>query len=118
MYDILFYKDKNGNEPIKDYLYELKRKSLTSKNNRIMVEKILTYIKILEEYGTLAGLPHIGYLGDNLWELRPLNQRILFFYWKDKTYVLLSYFTKKTQKTPRSEIQKAHRIMKVFLDRN
>lgn len=26
MYEIVFYKDKKGNEPIKDYIYELSQK--------------------------------------------------------------------------------------------
>ena len=35
MYEVIFYKDSQGKEPIKEYLDELKQKSLTSKNDRI-----------------------------------------------------------------------------------
>ena len=45
--------------------------------------------------------------GENKGELRPGNNRVLFFYHKDDTYVLLHQFRKKTQKTPRREIDKA-----------
>ena len=44
---------------------------------------------------------------EDIWELRPGRNRVLFFYHKDDTYVLLHHFLKKTQKTPRREIEKA-----------
>ena len=31
----------------------------------------------------------------------------MFFYFKDNTFVLLHYFRKKTQKTPRREVERA-----------
>ena len=47
------------------------------------------------------------HLVENIYELRPGNNRILFFYFTESTYVLLHYFRKKTQKTPLREIEKA-----------
>ena len=44
-----------------------------------------------------------------------MNNRMLFFYWKDDTFVLLHYFVKKTQKTPDREIEQAPRNLKSFL---
>jgi phage-related protein len=46
-------------------------------------------------------------LGDGIWELRPGNNRVFYFYFKDDTYVLLHHFRKRTQKTPRRELIKA-----------
>ena len=54
----------------------------------------------------------------DIWELRPLKDRIFFFYWKDNTFILLHYFIKKTQKTPQREIEQAKRNLKDFLDRS
>ena len=47
------------------------------------------------------------HLEEDIWELRPGHNRVLFFYHKDNTYVLLHHFRNKTQKTPRREIDKA-----------
>ena len=47
------------------------------------------------------------HLEEDIWELRPGNNRVLYFYHRDDTYVLLHQFRKKTQKTPRREIEKA-----------
>jgi phage-related protein len=118
MYEVIFYKDTKGNEPIKEYLYELKRQSLTSKRDRIVMEKILAYLKAMQDYGTCAGYPVMKHLEGDLWELRPLSNRIIFFYWKDDIFVLLHHFIKKTRKTPVREIEQARRNLKDFLERS
>jgi len=43
----------------------------------------------------------------DIWELRPINGRILFAGWVNGSFILLHHFMKKTQKTPRKEIDKA-----------
>jgi len=40
MYEVIFYKDSQGREPIKEYLYELKQKSLTSKSDRVVLREL------------------------------------------------------------------------------
>ena len=54
---------------------------------------------------------------DEIWELRPLRDRILFVAWVDGSFVLLHHFVKKTQKTPRREIEKAKRELKDLKER-
>ena len=50
MHKIYFYKDRNGNEPVFEYLKELASKK--DKNSRINANKIGDYIEILSRYGT------------------------------------------------------------------
>ena len=107
MHEIYFYKDRNGNEPVKEYILELGSKK--DKDSRIKYNKIRDYIKALSEYGTQLGEPYIKHLDGAIWELRPIRDRILFVGWKDGSYVLLHQFMKKTQKTPAREIEKAKR---------
>lgn len=107
MHKIYFYKDANGNEPVLDYLRKLSCSK--GKDSRIKLNKIQDYIQILSEYGVGAGEPYIKYLEDDIWELRPLRDRILFVGWLDGGYILLHYFQKKTRKTPKREIEKAKR---------
>lgn len=116
MYSIKFYKDKNGKEPLKEYLQELACK--TDKDSRINFNKIRDYIKILSEYGVSVGEPYVKHLMDEIWELRPLRNRILFFAFDGESYVLLSHFIKKTQKTPKQEIEKAKRLMNNYFEEN
>ena len=115
MHTIYFYKDKNGNEPVLDYMRELV--SQKSKDSRIKLNKLNDYIELLSQYGTRAGEPYIKHLEDEIWELRPLRDRILFVAWLDGSFVLLHHFAKKTQKTPRREIEKAKRELKDLKER-
>lgn len=107
MHKIYFYKDTNGKQPVLDYLKKLA--ALKGKENRIKLNKIQDYIQILSQYGTAAGEPYLKHLEGDIWELRPLRDRILFVGWDNDAYVLLHYFMKKTQKTPKREIEKAKR---------
>lgn len=117
MFEILFYKDKNGKSEIIDYLDELNVKAKVSKDAKINREKILTYLKALSEYGTRIGNPFVKHIDGSIWELRPLKNRIFFFYWKDNNFVLLHYYIKKSQKAPIKEIDKARSNLKDFLKR-
>ncbi len=118
MYEVYFYQDKNGEEPVKNYLNDLKEKSLHSKEDRIKFNKIDQYIEILRMYGTSAGEPYMKHLEGEIWELRPLRDRILFFYYEKDAFILLSCFMKKTQKTPKREIAKAKKRMHDFKKRS
>ena len=68
--------------------------------------------------GSRAGEKYMKHIEGDIWELRPLENRIMYAYWKDDTFVLLHHFKKKTQKTPKSEIQIAKNNLKDFLERN
>ena len=116
MYSIKFYRDKRGNEPVREYLEELRTKS--DKNSKINLDKMNDYIQALSEYGTRLGKPFTEHLDGDIWELRPLRNRILFFGFDGNSFVLLSHFIKKTQKTPKREIEKAKRLMKDYIERS
>lgn len=117
MFKIAFYKDRAGNEPIVEYIRALNDKAKTSKEHRIVLKKILEYFEVLSQYGTRAGVPYVKHIESALWELRPCNDRIFFFYWKDDTFVMLHHFVKKTQKTPVREIEQAKRNLADFMER-
>ena len=116
LYKVEFYKDKDGKEPVKEYIIKLSEKN--DKNSRINLNKIRDYVKILSEYGTRAGEPYVKHLDGEIWELRPLRNRILFFGYDGNRIILLSHFIKKTQKTPRREIDKAQRLMNNYTERS
>ena len=66
----------------------------------------------LSIYGLSLGEPYIKHLDKEIWELRPIRDRILFASLYNNKFILLSIFMKQTQKTPKNEIEKA----KKFLD--
>lgn len=107
MYHVHYYKDKNGNCPIADYINELKGKH--DKDSRIKLQKIYEYLVYLRKEGKQAGEPYVKRLDGEIWELRPLRDRFLFATWDGKSFILLHRFMKKTRKTPPGEIKQAKR---------
>ena len=117
MYKIVFYQNEKGISEIKNYIDEL-NENKDNKDNRVRLKKLITYIDLLSEEGLSLGMPYIKHIEDDIWELRPLRDRILFAYFDNNKFVLLTYFMKKTQKTPRKEIEKAKRLLKEYKGRN
>lgn len=115
MYEIYFYRDKNGKEPVKEYLIKLSNNN--DKDSRINLNKIRDYIKILQMYGTRAGEPFVKHIEGDIWELRPLKNRILFVGWVNNNFILLHHFVKNTKRTPKKEIEKAKSNMIDFIKR-
>lgn len=72
----------------------------------------------MEDNGTRLGENITKYLGNDIWELRPGRNRVLYFFYKNDTFILLHHFLKKTQKTPKRELDKAINEMNDYLERN
>lgn len=107
MYNVEFYEKPNGESELWNYLEELREKSSTSKDARIQYKQIALYIQLLQDNGTRLQDNITKHIDDGIWELRPGNNRVFYFFFKDDTFVLLHHFQKKSQKTPRREIEKA-----------
>jgi phage-related protein len=88
-------------------LEELRLKAATNKDARIQYKQISLYIQLLQDNGTRLQDTVTKYLEDGIWELRPGNNRVFYFFFENNTFVLLHSFRKRTQKTPRRELDKA-----------
>lgn len=110
--------DENGYSETAEYIKELARKSKSNKESRINFNKIVAYFDLLQEMGTRVGEPVTKHLEGEIWELRPLKNRFLYAYYKDKQYVILHHFMKKTTKTPKRELEQAKKKLKDFIERN
>lgn len=115
MFEIYFYRDRKGNQPVLEYIQALNARK--DKDSRVKANKIYDYIDYLREVGTSAGEPYVKHLGGELWELRPLRDRILFAAWNGKGFILLHCFIKQTMKTPRREIDQAKRNLADYRER-
>lgn len=107
LYQINFYRDRQGREPAREYLEAL----YNSKNaaDRKRANKINDYIQVLSIEGKGAGEPYVKHIQGELWELRPSRDRIFFVAYVENSFVLLHHFFKQSQKTPQREIDKAMR---------
>lgn len=116
-YNIEFYEKQNGESEVWNFLETLRSKSNSNKNARIQYRQIMLYIQLLQDNGTQLPDNITKHIEEDIWELRPGNNRVFYFYSKDNTYVLLHSFRKKSQKTPRREINKAKAERDDYLSR-
>lgn len=108
---------KDGKEPVLDAILSTEPK---------MQAKIYREINLLEEFGKELHFPHTrkieGEKYEKLWELRVKQSsnifRIFYFIYIQDTAVLLHAFTKKSNKTPKKELEIATERMKEYLENN
>ena len=109
-WNIVFYRKENGDTPAFDFI-----KSLPEK----LMAKTFSEIELLEKFGTHLKEPYVksiqGKRYDGLWELRVKfssdNVRIFYFTFHANTFVLLNGFLKKSNTTPKRELERALQYM-------
>jgi phage-related protein len=97
---VLFFRSDGGSEPVREWLLQL------AKTERKLVGDDVLKV----QYCWPIGKPLVGSLGNGLWEVRSrLGDRIarIIFVVQGRTMVLLHGFIKKTQKTPKRELDLA-----------
>lgn len=111
-FEIIFYETDNGEKPVKDFLDSLDVK---------MRAKMLLSVRIVREKGYQARMPYSEELEDGIFELRAKLgsdiSRVLYFFVVGRKIVLTNGFIKKTQKTPKSEIERAKKYRADYLGR-
>ncbi len=111
-FEIVFYDKPDGSEPAKEFLLSLDKK---------MRAKIVMLIELLAENGSALREPYSKHLVDGIFELRAKVgsdiSRVFYFFVIGKRIVLTNGFIKKTQKTPKSEIELAKKYRNEFLNR-
>lgn len=115
MHKIIFYVDRKGKSSLIAYINKLENSK--GKDSRIKLNKIREYVKALAVNGTYLPKKYAKHLDGDIWELRPINDRILFAGWVDGAFVLLHSFIKKTQRTPKKEIEQAKKELADFKER-
>ena len=117
MYTVEFYETQDGECQVWDFLEGLRIKAATNKDARIQHKQASLYIELLQQNGTHLNENITKHLEDGIWELRPGNNRVFYFFFQDNVFVLLHQFRKKSQKTPKREIEKAKRERYDYLSR-
>ena len=101
-YVLDFYKKENGECPVEIFIDSLDIK---------LQAKVLRAMNMLKTYGNTLREPYSKLLRDGIFELRTSfgsdTVRLLYFFSSGRIIVLTNGFVKKTQKTPRSEIEMA-----------
>lgn len=110
-WSVEFYVDAHGRCPVAAFLEQLPARSR---------DHVVRHISLLQERGPTLGMPYVRHLQGKLWELRVRTRgaayRLLYFFYTGRRIVFLHSFVKKTEKTPRREIDIAMRRLNDFLE--
>jgi len=111
-FQVEFYDTEDGRTPTQEFLDSLEPK---------MNAKMVGLMEILEEKGYSLRKPYSAPLEDGIFELRAVQgsniSRALFFFYIEGRIVMTHGFIKKTQKTPRAQIELAKKYRADFLRR-
>jgi phage-related protein len=106
----LYFVTESGRCPVKDFIDSLDLRA----KRKFFYEK-----ELLEQYGTALGYPHTKYLGNSIHELRFEGGegavRVLYFFYNGENIIFTNGFVKKTDKTPKQELELAWQRRKKFL---
>ena len=112
MLEVIFYEKKNGACPVEDFISDLDLK---------MRVKMIGLLEILEDKGNMLREPYSKHLDDGIFEIRCKVgnniTRVLYFFYYEGKIILTNGFVKKTQKTPKKEIELAKERRKDFVER-
>lgn len=109
-WEVVFYTLPSGKQPVLSWLAHQAPEVRAS---------FAQLFDLLEEKGTAVGMPHVKPMGKKLYELRVHDKgdiyRTLYFAATGQRFVMVHSFHKKTQKTPKQELEKALNRMNDFL---
>jgi phage-related protein len=111
-WSIVFYTDENGASPIREFLESLDIKTQA---------RFIWSIEQLRLRNVQARGPLVRHLEGKLWELREESHtdifRLLYFFFTGRRIVFIHGFQKKTQKTPRRELEIAQKRLEQWIER-
>ena len=108
--EVVYFRTERGDEPVRKFVEDL---DISSRR------KYWRKIDYLKQFGKGLCEPHAKNLGEGIYELRFRGSggfaRILYFFFSGHHAVLTNGFKKKTNQTPRQEIELALSRMNIFL---
>lgn len=112
MFQVEFYETEDGDTPVENFLNSLDIK---------MKNKLLMILSVLQEKGNMLREPYSKHLEDGIFEIRGKVgsdiSRVLYFFYHNGKIIITNGFVKKTQKTPKREIETAKKYRKEYLER-
>lgn len=113
MFEVDYCEDGNGCRPAEEFIDSLEPK---------MRAKVFGRLELLEEHGNRLGMPYSRHLEDGIYEVRTSQgsniTRVLYFFTVGNRILLTHGFVKKTQLTPKREIERAKRIRASWKERH
>ena len=111
-FQVVFYQKADGSEPVREFMDSLPQKLRT---------KMAGDLAKLEQRNVELREPYAKHMGKGLFELRISYAndiaRAFYFFYEGRRIVVTNGFIKKTQRTPRRELERARRYKRDWEER-
>jgi phage-related protein len=94
--NVYYFVDENDCVPVREFI-----NSLTEKEQA----KVYAYINELKKQGNNLRRPMAGYLKKGIYELRPKDNRVFYFFYLGNNVVLIHAIKKNTKKIPEKDLK-------------
>jgi phage-related protein len=93
---VYYFVDKDGAKPVKEFIHFLTQKEQA---------KVYAYITELKKQGNNLRRPMADYLEDGIYELRPKDNRIFYFFYLRNRAILVHAIKKHVKKVPENDLR-------------
>ena len=93
---VYFFVDKNGYKPVKEFIHSLIQKEQA---------KVYACIRELKKQGNNLRRPMADYLEDGIYELRPKDNRIFYFFYLCDRAIFVHAIKKHVKKVPDNDLR-------------
>jgi|SRR3989338_99058 len=93
---VYFFVDKDGHKPVKEFIHSLTRKEQA---------KVYAYIAELKKQGNNLRRPMADYLENGIYELRPKDNRIFYFFYLRDRAILVHAIKKHVKKVTENDLR-------------
>ena len=107
-WEVVLYASKDGRDSVVQEIDDF------GENDAVKVFKV---VELLKKYGHSVLETHIKHIDEKIWEIKIDRYRVLYFLYENQHYILIRAFIKKTQKTPKREIEIAERRYADYVSR-
>ena len=107
-FQVVFYRRADGSEPIREFMDALRPK---------LRSKMVGDLAKLEQHNIELREPYAKHMGKGLFELRNDIVRAFYFFYEGRRIIVTNGFVKKTNKTPRLELERARRYKRDWEER-
>lgn len=111
-YQVIFFEKESNVFPAEDFINTLDLK---------MAAKVYRLLTMVADNGPDLREPYSKHLSDGIFELRAKVgsdiTRVLYFFYVGRRVIVTNGFIKKTQRTPKAEIDKAKAYRKLYSER-
>ena len=114
MYEIEFYEKKTVNLTSGIFLKNCEKNRKKARTQESNITQLMLHIQLLQNNGTRLPNNITKHIEEDIWELRPGNNRVFYFYYCNDTFVLLHHSERKHKRHRSVKLKKQNQNVTII----